>query len=134
VPVGVVTVTAPVVAPLGTVAVICESELTVKPAVTPLNLTEVAPVRWEPAIVTAVPTRANPGERLEIAGAGAGTPAVVTVNLEDEVALPAGVVTAIEPLVAPAGTVTVSCESETTVNGAAAPFSVTAVAPVKCVP
>lgn len=106
-----------------------------KLAVTPLNLTEVAPVRWEPAIVTVVPARPKMGETLEIAGADAGAGAVALLTLKaDEVALPVGVVTAIEPLVAPAGTVTVSCESETTANGAAAPFSVTAVAPVKCEP
>jgi hypothetical protein len=44
VPPGVVTVMRPVVAPVGTVAVILAAELTMKVAVTPLNLTEVAPV------------------------------------------------------------------------------------------
>ena len=42
VPPGVVTLTGPVVAPDGTVAVICVDELTVKSAVVPLNLTPVA--------------------------------------------------------------------------------------------
>jgi len=56
VPPGVVTLIAPLVAPLGTVAVICVSELTVKEAAAPLKATAVAPVKCEPLIVTAVPT------------------------------------------------------------------------------
>ena len=50
VPPGVVTVTVPLVAPFGTLAVICPSDVTVKSAEVPLNLTEVAPVKLPPMI------------------------------------------------------------------------------------
>jgi hypothetical protein len=55
VPPELVTVIAPVVAVAGTVAVICVAEFTVKEAVTPLNLTELAPVKFVPVRATAVP-------------------------------------------------------------------------------
>jgi hypothetical protein len=45
VPLGVVTVIWPLVAPLGTTALIDVSELTTKLAKTPLNLTDVTPVK-----------------------------------------------------------------------------------------
>ncbi len=64
VPPGVVTAIVPVVAPVGTVAVIWVAELTVNAvAAVPLNLTAVAPVRFEPLIVTVVPTGPLPGVR-----------------------------------------------------------------------
>jgi hypothetical protein len=56
VPPGVVTVSRPLLAAAGTVAVICESESTVNDAAMPLNRTAVAPVKPDPAIVTVVPT------------------------------------------------------------------------------
>jgi hypothetical protein len=57
VPEGVVTVMGPLVAPVGTVAVICVPELTVNDdAAVPLNATPVAPVKPVPVIVTDVPT------------------------------------------------------------------------------
>ena len=56
VPAEVVTLIGPVVAPLGTVAVICVLEFTVNDALVPLNATLVAPVKFEPLIVTCVPT------------------------------------------------------------------------------
>src|SRR5438874_1418434 len=52
IPDGVVTEIGPVVAPGGTVAVIWLSEFTVNPAAAPLNVTEVAPVKALPLIVT----------------------------------------------------------------------------------
>jgi hypothetical protein len=55
VPPGFVTVTGPVVAEAGTVVVIVVFEVTVKVAARPLNLTDVAPVKLEPVIVTDVP-------------------------------------------------------------------------------
>ena len=58
----------------------------------------------------------------------------VTVELVALVAVPPGVVTAMGPLAAPLGTVAVICASEFTVNVAAVPLNVTAVAPVKLVP
>jgi hypothetical protein len=69
VPPGVVTVIVPVVAPVGTVAVIFVSELTMKAAVTPLNLTEVAPVKFVPLIVTVDPTGPDIGENEVMVGA-----------------------------------------------------------------
>src|SRR5438093_13376067 len=56
VPAGVVTLICPMVAPLGTVAVIWVLELAVKLAAAPLKLTTVAPVRLVPVMVTEVPT------------------------------------------------------------------------------
>lgn len=56
VPLGVVTLTAPVVAPAGTVVVIWVGDTTVKVALTPWKLAAVAPVRFVPRIVTSVPT------------------------------------------------------------------------------
>jgi hypothetical protein len=56
VPLGVVTSTVPVVAPVGTVAVISELDATLKVAALPLKVTLVAPVRSVPRIFTAAPT------------------------------------------------------------------------------
>jgi len=99
VPAGFVTVTGPLVAPLGTVAWITVAEVTVKPAAVPLNFTAVVPVKFEPLIVTLVPTTPLAGEKVVIIG---GT---VTVKLFALVAVPSGVVTTIGPEEAPAGTV-----------------------------
>jgi hypothetical protein len=132
VPPGVVTPISPLVAPLGTVAVICEALLTTKPAGVPSNVTDVAPVKFEPLIVTLVPTGPLAGEKPLIVGAeGGGT---VTLKLEADVAVPPEVVTAIGPLVAPLGTVAVICELESTVNVADVPLNVTAEAPMKLEP
>jgi hypothetical protein len=71
-------------------------------AFAPLNLTEVAPVRFVPVIVTEVPGGPLVGEKLVIVGA-----ATVTVKLEALFVVPPGVVTVILPDVAPLGTVAV---------------------------
>ena len=68
VPPGVVTVIFPVCAPLGTVAVICVYEFTVKVALTPPNVTLVAPVKFSPVMTTLVPGVPLVGEKLEIVG------------------------------------------------------------------
>jgi hypothetical protein len=107
VPVGVVMLIEPLVAPFGTTAVISEPEVAVKEAAVPSNVTAVAPVRFEPLIVTAVPGDPLAGENELIVGGvivGVGT---VTVKLAELVAVPPGVVTLIGPLVAPLGTVDV---------------------------
>jgi hypothetical protein len=52
---GVVTVTHPLVAPAGTVALISVAETTVKVAEVPLKLTAVAPVRLSPRMITLAP-------------------------------------------------------------------------------
>src|SRR5262249_10585992 len=58
--------------------------------------------------------------------------AAVTVKLDELVPVPAGVVTEIGPVVAPAATIAVIVESESTLNAeAAVPLNATAVAPVK---
>jgi hypothetical protein len=100
-PPGVVTLSVPVVAPAGTVAWIAVAEVTVKEvALTPLNATAVAPLKFVPLIVTLVPTGPLVGEKLDIVGGG-GT----TVNALALLAVPAGVDTLNVPVVAPAGTV-----------------------------
>ena len=99
VPTGVVTLIGPVVAPIGTVASIEMAEVTVKLALTPLNITAVAPVKFVPLSVTLLPTGPLVGVKLVIVGAG------ITVKLVVLVAVPPGVVTRSDPVVAPAGTV-----------------------------
>lgn len=131
-PSGVVTVMAPVFAPEGTFTVIFVSVGDVGTTDAPLpNLTEVAPASPEPVIVTSVPTGPEVGEIDVIVGPAV---VVVTVKLLALVPVPAEVVTAIGPLVAPAGTVAVTCVALSTVNDAAAPLNVTALASVKPVP
>src|ERR1035438_505481 len=61
VPEGVVTVTEPVPAPTGTVAVISELLTTLKTAAVPSNITPVAPVKLFPRILTAAPTLPEAG-------------------------------------------------------------------------
>jgi hypothetical protein len=132
VPPGVVTVIGPAVVPTGTIALIFVDEATVKDALTPLNLTEVAPVKRVPEIETELPTRALVGEKDVIVGAaGAET---VTVKLPPLAAVPPGVVTEIGPVVAADGTVALIWVAEVTVKVALAPLKLTAVAPVKAVP
>ena len=132
-PPGVVTEIGPFLAPLGTVAVICESLPTMKVAeAPPPNATLVAPVKPEPLIVTVEPTRPDVGEIDEIDGADA---VVVTVKTPELAPAPLGVVTPIAPVVAPAGTAAVIDESLLTVNVVAGvPLNVTDVAPVKAEP
>src|SRR5262245_28763349 len=68
VPPGVVTVTVPVVALGGTVAVMLVLESTWKLAVAPLNLTAVAPVKAVPLMTTLAPAAPLAGARLVIRG------------------------------------------------------------------
>ena len=62
----VVTLTFPVFALLGTVALIFVAEVTLKVAFKPANLTAVAPLKFVPVIVTFVPTLPLAGEKLLI--------------------------------------------------------------------
>jgi hypothetical protein len=102
-PSGVVTLTRPVVAPAGTFAVICVSLFTVMVEVlVVLKLTDVAPVKLLPVIVTEVPTAPCLGVKLETTG-GNGAAAVM-VKLSGLVSVPAGVVTVTVPVLAPLGT------------------------------
>jgi hypothetical protein len=113
VPPGVVTLILPVVAPVGTVAVICVAEFTVNVvALVVLNFTELVvkvapltvPLKFVPVIVTDVPTGPKAGVNEVIVGAGA----VATVKLVALVRCPAAVYTWIGPVVAPAGTTAVT--------------------------
>ena len=128
VPAGVVTPTFPVLAPAGTVAVILTAELTIwLAAAVPWNVTAVAPVEFAPWMATLAPAPPCAGVKLVIRGA--------TVKLAALVAVPAGVVTAIGPVVALPGTVIMVCvPPELTVKAAASPLSLTEVAPVNAVP
>src|SRR6185369_17167539 len=74
VPAAVVTLMRPVVAPAGTVALICAEDTTVKLAEVPLNLTDVAPLKPLPLMVTVVPTGPLAGENEDTTGG------LVTVN------------------------------------------------------
>lgn len=134
VPAGVVTAIGPVLAPLGTVALIDVSEMTEYVATTPLNVTAVAPVKCVPVIDTVAPAAPLVGVKDEIVGATGGG-LVVTTKDVPLVPVPPPVVTAIGPLVAPLGTVAVIAVSEPTENVAAAvPLNVTLLAPLKPVP
>ena len=106
VPAGFVTVIGPVVAPVGTVAVILVLEFTVKLAATPAKLTAVVPVKLPPVMVTVVPAGPLVGEKEVIEGA------TITTKLEELAPVPAEFVTRINPVVAPVGTVAVICVSE----------------------
>jgi hypothetical protein len=131
-PLAFVTVIRPVVAPIGTTAVILVDETTLKLlAATPSNLTEVVPVKLVPSIVTVVPLGPLVGENDVIVG----DPVGVTVKLPVPVAVPPGVVTLIRPDMAPDGTTAVICVGELTVKLVALVFlNFTSVAPVKFVP
>jgi hypothetical protein len=113
VPPGVVTLILPVVAPVGTVAVICVAEFTTNDvALVVLNFTTlvvkfaplIVPLKFVPVIVTDVPTGPKVGVNEVIVGAGTG----VTVKLVALVFCPAAVYTWIGPVVAPAGTTAVA--------------------------
>jgi hypothetical protein len=68
VPLEVVTEILPVVAPLGTVAVIWVALVTENAAAMPLNATDVAPVRLVPVIVTLLPLGPLAGEKPAMVG------------------------------------------------------------------
>ncbi len=113
VPPGVVTEIFPVVAPVGTVAVICVAESTWNVvALVVLNFTKlvvkfaplIVPLKFVPVILTDVPTGPKVGVNEVIVGAGTG----VTVKLVALVFCPAAVYTWIGPVVAPAGTTAVA--------------------------
>ncbi len=132
VPAAVVTLTDPVVAPAGTVVWMVVSEITEKAALTPLNFTAVAPVKFVPLICTLVPTGPVAGVKLVMVGGFGGV--AVTVKAPGLVAVPAPVVTLTDPVVAPAGTVVWMVVSEVREKAALTPLNFTAVAPVKFVP
>ena len=128
-PPGVVTESFPVVAPAGTVAVICVELLTVNAAALPFKVNAVAPVKFVPATMIEVPTGPLVGLNPVIVGAG-----IVTVKFVAEVAVPPAVVTENVPVVAPLGTLVVICVALFAVTTAVVPFNFTAVAAVRFVP
>lgn len=129
VPAAVLIAIAPVVAPIGTLAVIWVEDVTRKIAGALLNRTEVAPVKFSPEIVTNAPASALRGLKLRITGWL--TPTVKLLTLD---ALPSLFVTVIAPVAAPDGTTAVICVAESTVNAAGVPLNITDVAPLKPLP
>src|SRR5207302_1782813 len=97
-------------------------------ALTPLNRTAVAPLKSLPLMLTLAPAGPIVGVKLVIVGG------LIMVKLLPLVAVPAGVVTLMGPVVAPAGTVAWIAVAEFTVNVAPIPLNRTAVAPVKLLP
>jgi hypothetical protein len=73
VPPGVVTDIVPVVAAVGTVAVICVALLTANVAAVPLMFTAVAPVKFVPVMTTEEPAQIGDGEKLVTVGGGEKT-------------------------------------------------------------
>jgi hypothetical protein len=133
VPCEVVTLIGPVLVPVGTLAVICVSESTVKLALNPLNATLQAPVKRLPVIVTV----ARCGPLVGLKELMVGAPVVTTEKeLPPLQPTPKAVVAQMTPVVAPWGTLVVICVSETTVKFAgtslnAVPWKATRVVPVK---
>jgi hypothetical protein len=128
-----VTLILPVVAPVGTIAVIDVAEFTVtEVAVAVLNLTVVVPQNFVPVIVTLVPTVPAVGVNEVIVGAAG---AVSTVKSAVLAVSAAGVSTVILPVVAPVGTAAVTVVSVRPVSVVwLVPLKSTAVAPVNPVP
>lgn len=88
-----------------------------------MSFTAVAPLRFVPVIVTAVPTGPLDGAKLVIVGEET---VAVTVKLDVEVAFPTEVVTEIFPVVAPLGTVAVIWVALFAVKVAPVPLNETA--------
>jgi len=119
------TTTFPVAAPAGTGTTILVADQLVGVAVVPLKVTVLEPFvapKFEPAMVTAVPTGPLVGERLVIAG---GT---VTVNVGALLARPPTVTTTL-PVAAPAGTGTTMLVADQLVGVAVVPLNVTVLEP-----
>src|SRR5947209_6901292 len=79
-----VTITFPLVAPVGTVATMLVALQLVTAAVVPLNFTVLLPCvapKFEPAMVTDAPTTPEFGVRLEIVGAAAATAGSAITNI-----------------------------------------------------
>src|SRR6516162_9894156 len=94
-------------------------------------MTEVAPIKFEPWMSTLLPADPLVGVNELIVGACGGQGVMYGEVLAP---VPAGVVTAIWPVVAEPGAVAWISESESTANCALMPLKVTSVAPVKLEP
>jgi hypothetical protein len=119
VPPGVPTAILPVVAPVGTVAVICVGETTVNAAAVPANVTDVAPVKFVPAIVTTVPGAPDEGPNAEMVGAGGGGGAVAIIHGAGAVVSPARN----SNVPRSAGVMPSQCCSNVTPNDVSVPFA-----------
>lgn len=102
-PAGVITVTGPVEAPVGTKADMSLEVSTVKLAVTPLKRTDVAPEKFVPTISTSTPGQPVSGSSSEIVG----DPVLGTVKTLELIVVPLPFVTEIGPVLAPDGTTAV---------------------------
>lgn len=89
VPVAFVTEIGPVVAPLGTVAVMMSSETTEYPAATPPMTTLLAAPKLVPRIVTVVPEAPEVGVNDATVGAAGATSGLETAHVGGDVASPA---------------------------------------------
>ena len=134
VPPGVVTVIFPVIALAGTTAVIDVGLETANVIAAPVpNLTDFAPLKAFPVIVTFVP--AGPDTGVKEVMAGADVVVAVTVKLAVLVAIPSDVAITIFPVVALAGTTAVTDVALLSViDVVSAPLNVIAVAPVRSLP
>ena len=113
-PEGVVREIGPVMAPLGTCAVMSVDELTTKlGSAVPLNFTLVAPVKFVPWMSTPVPTGPLVGVSESIVGGGS---AHEPVNQDELQASPPAVDTEMGPEFAKIGTTAWSSEAESTVT------------------
>ena len=122
-----VTTTLPVVAPVGTVAMIeVALQLPIVVAVVPLNFTVLVPCvepKFVPVIVTAAPTAPDVGDRLVMLGAD------TTVNDDPLLADPLTVTTTL-PVVAPVGTVaTIEVAPQLVIVVAVVPLNFTVLEP-----
>src|SRR5437879_5335809 len=95
VPPGVATLSGPVVAPAGTVAWMAVADVTVKLALTPLNVTAVTPAKFVPLMVTLLPNSPLVGVKLVMVGG------FTTVKARGASCGEAGVVTLSAPALAP---------------------------------
>lgn len=128
VPIALVMLILPVVAPTGTVARTSVSASITNVAGVPLNATAVNELNRTPLIVTSVPTGALAGVNEEITNGGN------TVKFAGLEPVPSGLVMLIFPVVALAGTVARICVSESSVNAAGTPLKATTVAVLNTAP
>lgn len=121
-----VTVIVPVVAPDGTVTVRLVALAAVTVAVVLLNFTVLfagVALKFVPVIVTGVPTGPDDGEKPDMVGTG------ITVKSDADVPVCPPTVTVILPVVAPLGTVAISCVAEAEVTVAVTLLNFTVLLP-----
>jgi SepF-like predicted cell division protein (DUF552 family) len=127
VPPGVVTETEPEAPDATTAVIVVELTTLNEVAAVPPNVTEEAPIRLDPVMVTVVPVAAEVGVKEEIVGAGMKVKPT-------RLAVPPGVVTETEPEAPDATIAVIVLELTTLKDVAAVPPKLTAVAPGKLNP